>query len=58
MGMFGMFGKKKVGFDPATGEWGSDNVGMMKMLAGMPHVMRPFSMTCGFDSVHTCLFLH
>ena len=23
-----------------TGEWGSDNVGMMKMLAGMPHMMR------------------
>ncbi len=40
MGMFGMFGKKKVGFDAATGEWGSDNVGMMKMLAGMPHMMR------------------
>ena len=40
MGMFGMFGKKGSGLDPATGEWGSDNVGMMKMLAGMPHMMR------------------
>ena len=36
----GMFGKKKTGIDAATGEWGSDNVGMMKMLAGMPHMMR------------------
>ncbi len=40
MGMFGMFGEKKTGLDPATGEWGNDNVGMMKMLAGMPHMMR------------------
>ena len=40
MGMFGMFGKKEGGFDTATGEWGGDNVGMMKMLAGMPHMMR------------------
>ena len=40
MGMFGMGGNKKTGLDPATGEWGSDNVGMMKMLAGMPHMMR------------------
>ncbi len=40
MGMFGMFGQKKTGIDPSTGEWGSDNVGMMKMLAGMPHMMR------------------
>jgi len=40
MGMFGMFGKKEGGFNDATGEWGSDNVGMMKMLAGMPHMMR------------------
>ena len=40
MGMFGMVGKKVSGFDAATGEWGSDNVGMMKMLAGMPHMMR------------------
>ena len=40
MGMFGMFGKKEGGFNEATGEWGSDNVGMMKMLAGMPHMMR------------------
>lgn len=36
----GMFGNKKGGLDPATGEWGSDSVGMMKMLAGMPHMMR------------------
>jgi len=40
MGMFGMGGNKKAGLDSATGEWGSDNVGMMKMLAGMPHMMR------------------
>ena len=40
MGMFGMFGKKEGGFNATTGEWGSDNVGMMKMLAGMPHMMR------------------
>ena len=40
MGMFGTFGKKEGGFDAATGEWGSDNVGMMKMLAGMPRMMR------------------
>ena len=40
MGMFGMFGKKEGGFNETTGEWGSDNVGMMKMLAGMPHMMR------------------
>ncbi len=40
MGMFGMFGKKEGGYDTTTGEWGSDNVGMMKMLAGMPHMMR------------------
>ena len=40
MGMFGMFGKKEGGYDEATGEWGGDNVGMMKMLAGMPHMMR------------------
>ena len=36
----GMFGKKEGGFSAATGEWGSDSVGMMKMLAGMPHMMR------------------
>lgn len=36
----GMFGKKEGGFNAATGEWGSDSVGMMKMLAGMPHMMR------------------
>ena len=40
MGMFGMGGKKEGGYDEASGEWGSDNVGMMKMLAGMPHMMR------------------
>ena len=40
MGMFGMGGKKEGGYNEATGEWGSDNVGMMKMLAGMPHMMR------------------
>ena len=40
MGMFGMGGKKEGGYSEATGEWGSDNVGMMKMLAGMPHMMR------------------
>ena len=40
MGMFGMFGKKEGGFNATTEEWGSDNVGMMKMLAGMPHMMR------------------
>ena len=39
MGMFGMFGgKKKNG--AATGDWGEDMVGMMKMLAGMPGMMR------------------
>ena len=36
MGMFG--GKKNDG--NGTGEWGDDMVGMMKMLAGMPHMMR------------------
>ena len=40
MGMFGMFGKKSNGVDPVTGEYGGDMVGMMKMLAGMPHMMR------------------
>ncbi len=40
MGMFGMFGKKKGGIDPLTGEYGGDMVGMMKMLGGMPHMMR------------------
>ncbi len=39
MGMFGMFGSKKEG-GVDTGEYGSDQVGMMKMLAGMPHMMR------------------
>ena len=38
--MFGMFGKKEGGLDPVTGEWGGDMVGMMKMLSGMPHMMR------------------
>ena len=40
MGMFGMFGKKEGGYDDAHGEWGGDNVGMMKMLSGMSHMMR------------------
>ncbi len=40
MGMFGMFGNKSSGLDPATGEYGGDQVGMMKMLGGMPHMMR------------------
>ena len=40
MGMFGMFGKKSGGVDPVTREYGGDQVGMMKMLAGMPHMMR------------------
>ena len=38
MGLFGMFGKKK---DRAEGgDYGSDMVGMMKMMAGMLHMMR------------------
>ncbi len=38
MGMFGMFGKKK---DKAEGDdYGSDMVGMMKMMATMPNMMR------------------
>ena len=36
----GMFGKKSSGVDSEIGEWGGDMVGMMKMLAGMPHMMR------------------
>ena len=40
MGMFGMFGKKKDTTAADSGEYGSDMVGMMKMLAGMPHLMR------------------
>ena len=40
MGMFGMFGKKNSGIDPVTGEYGGDMVSMMKMLGGMPHMMR------------------
>ena len=39
MGFMGMFGgSKSAGAE--TGDWGSDMVGMMKMLAGMPHMMR------------------
>ena len=38
MGFMGMFGSKQSG--TAAGDWGSDQVGMMKMLAGMPHMMR------------------
>ena len=38
MGMFGMFGKKK---DKVEGDdYGSDMVGMMKMMATMPNMMR------------------
>ena len=40
MGMFGMFGKKKDKGAADSDEYGSDMVGMMKMLAGMPHLMR------------------
>ena len=40
MGMFGMGSKKSGGLDPATGEYGGDMVSMMKMLGGMPHMMR------------------
>jgi len=39
MGFMGMFGGKKA-TGGETGDWGSDQVGMMKMLAGMPHMMR------------------
>ncbi len=39
MGFMGMFGGGK-STGPETGDWGSDMVGMMKMLAGMPHMMR------------------
>ena len=39
MGIMGMFGGGK-STGPETGDWGSDMVGMMKMLAGMPHMMR------------------
>ena len=39
MGFMGMFGGSK-STDAGTGDWGSDQVGMMKMLAGMPHMMR------------------
>ena len=38
MGIFGMFGKKE---DKAeNGDYGSDMVGMVKMMATMPHMMR------------------
>ena len=40
MGMFGMGSKKSGGVDPVTGEYGGDMVSMMKMLGGMPHMMR------------------
>ena len=39
MGFMGMFGGSK-STDSGTGDWGSDQAGMMKMLAGMPHMMR------------------
>ena len=39
MGFMGMFGGKKSGGVEGD-DWGSDMVGMMKMLAGMPHMMR------------------
>ena len=39
MGFMGVFGGKKTS-GGETGDWGSDQVGMMKMLAGMPHMMR------------------
>lgn len=39
MGFMGMLGgKKSTGVE--TGEYDSDMVGMMKMMAGMPHMMR------------------
>ena len=40
MGMFGMGGNKSGGINPVTGEYGGDMVSMMKMLGGMPHMMR------------------
>ena len=39
MGLFGMDGNKESGATE-TGDWGDDMVGVMKMLAGMPHMMR------------------
>ena len=39
MGMFGMGGGKK-SRGAETRDWGGDMVGMMKMLAGMPSMMR------------------
>ena len=39
MGMFGMFGGKKTN-GAEIGEWRADMAGMMKMLAGMPNMMR------------------
>ena len=38
MGFMGMFGGSKSTAE--AGDWGSDQVGMMKMLAGMPHMAR------------------
>ena len=38
MGFMGMFGGKKT--TTGNADWGSDMVGMMKMLGGMPHMMR------------------
>ena len=38
MGFMGMGGGKKTG--TVDSDWGSDMVGMMKMLGGMPHMMR------------------
>ena len=40
MAMFGMFGGKKATNGTEIGDWGDDMVGMMKMLAGMPQMMR------------------
>ena len=39
MAFMGMFGKKGTS-GAETGDWGGDMVGMMKMMAGMPHMMR------------------
>ena len=41
MGLMGMFGSKEnSGNGVGVDEWGSDMVGMMKMLGGMPGMMR------------------
>ena len=40
MGMFGMFGKKRGGSGGGDEEFGGDMVSMMKMMAGMPGMMR------------------